>query len=98
MSTGLHCFLVGRIVYRQGATLKFGRPGKDGSVHTVAEAQNHDTRRSEKSVAGVHGSVTGIQNKTVMGAWKSEWAQKCNRCMASLFTLRIHGVYLGMGM
>ena len=50
-----------------------------------------------RTVAGVHGSVTGMQNKTVNGGRKNEWAQKCNRCMASQFT-RMYGVYLGMGM
>ena len=32
VSTGLHCLLVGVIVYWQDAIVKCGRPGKDGSV------------------------------------------------------------------
>ena len=67
MSTGLHCFVVGVIVYWQGTIVKFGRPGKDGSVLTVAEPQNHDTGRGGRTVTEVHGSVTGIQNKAVNG-------------------------------
>ena len=31
----------------------------------VTEAQNHDEGRGERTVTGVHWSVTGIQNKSV---------------------------------
>ena len=72
MSTGLHRFLVGVIVNWQGAIVKFGRPGKDGSVHTVAETQNHDTGRGGRTVTGVYGSVTGIQNKIVNGGMENK--------------------------
>ena len=36
----------------------------------VTEAQNYDNGRGGRTVAGVHGSVTGIQNKTVHGGMK----------------------------
>ena len=45
------------------------------------------------------GCFTGVQRgyrlKVQLGAWKNEWAQKCNRCMASWFTIMC-GVFLGM--
>ena len=31
---------------------------------TVAEARNHDYGKGGRTVTGVHGSVTGVQNKT----------------------------------
>ena len=65
MSTGLHCILVGGIDYWQHSIVKVGRPGINGSV---TEAQGHDEGRCGRSVTGVHGSVTGIQNKGVIGS------------------------------
>ena len=65
MTTGLYCLLVGVIVYWQGATIKFVRTGKNGSI--VAEEQNDCKGRVGRSVTGVHGSVTRLQNKAVNG-------------------------------
>ena len=53
------------IVYWQCAIVKFVRPGKVGS--TIGEEQNDGDGRGGRSVTGVHGSGTGIQNKTVNG-------------------------------
>ena len=64
MSTRLHCLLVGGIDYWQGAIVKFGRPGMDSRV---TEAKSHDEGRGGRSATGVHGSVTGIQNKSATG-------------------------------
>ena len=93
MPTGLHCLLLGGLNYRPGPIIKYGRPGMDGSV---SEAQSHDEGRRGRSVTGVHGSVTGAQNKGITGAWKNKWAQKCNGGMASRFSI-MHGVFLSMG-
>ena len=50
---------------------------------------------------GQTGCFTGVQLgyeiKVQLGAWKNEWAQKCNGCMAWRFTI-ICGIFLGMGM
>ena len=62
MPTGLHCLLVGGIDYWLGETVKCRRPAMAGSV---AEVQSHDEGKGERSVTRVHGSVTGIQNKSV---------------------------------
>ena len=35
-------------------------------VGSVTEVQSHDEGKSGKSVTGVHGSVTGIQNKSIL--------------------------------
>ena len=47
-----------------GCNCKCGVPGMAGSV---TEAQSHDECRSGRSVTGVYGSETGIQNKSVTG-------------------------------
>ena len=74
MSTGLNCLLVGVIVYWQGAIVNFVRPGKDGT--TVAEKQNDGESRGGRSVTGVHGSVTGIQNNTANGGMETRVSTK----------------------
>ena len=63
-SDGFQCLLVGGINYWQGAIVKCGRPGIAGRV---TEAQSHVKGRGRRSVTGVYGSVTGIQNKSVTG-------------------------------
>ena len=61
----------------------------------VTAVQSLDKGRGGRGVTGVHGSVTGIQNKSFTGGMKNEWAQKCNRGMASRFTKK-YDVFLGM--
>ena len=39
--------------------------GRHGIVGKVTEVQSHDEGKGERSVTGVHESVTGIQNKSV---------------------------------
>ena len=96
MSTGLHCFLVGVIVYWQGAIVNFVRSGKHGS--TIALERNDGEGKGGRSVTGVHRSVTGLQSNTVNGGMETrESAKKCNGGMASQFTT-MYDVYLGMGM
>ena len=53
----------------------------------VIEAQSHDEGkcRGGRSVTGVHGSAAVYRTKVLLGALKNEWAQKCNRGMASQF-------------
>ena len=42
---------------------------------TVAETQNHDKGSGGRTITGVRGSVTGIQNETVNGGMnKNKWA------------------------
>ena len=60
MPTGLHCLLMGAIDYWQDTIVKCGRHGMAGSV---TEAHSHDKRKKGgRSVTGVHGSVTVLQN------------------------------------
>ena len=65
---------MGVIVHWRGAIVKFMRPGKDGS--TVVEEQNDGEGRGGRSVRGVHGSVTGIQNNTVNGGMETRVSTK----------------------
>ena len=62
MPTGLHCLLVSAIDYWQDTIVKCGRHGMAGSV---TEVQSHDKGKGRRSVTGVHGSVTMVQNKSV---------------------------------
>ena len=81
MSTGLHCLLVGGTDYWQSTIVKCGRPGMAGSA---TEAQSHDKGRGRRSVAGVHGSITEVQNKSLTRDMKNnERGQKCNGGKAS---------------
>ena len=68
-----------------GHNCKLWMPAMASSV-TEAQSHNKGTCRGGRSVTGVHGSVTGIQNKSVNGAMKKQWAQRCNGGMASQFT------------
>ena len=67
--TGLHCLLVGAIDYWQDAIVKCGRHGMSGSV-TIKCIRRHDRGKGGRSVTGVHGSVTWIQNKSVIEGMK----------------------------
>ena len=62
------------IVYWQCAIVNFVTPGKDDS--TVTEEQNDGEGRGGRSVTGVHGSVTGIQNNTVNGGMETRVSTK----------------------
>ena len=62
MPTELYYLLVGGIEYWQGAIVKCGRPRMACSV---TEAQSHDQVRGGRSVTGVYGNVTGVQNNAV---------------------------------
>ena len=62
----------------------------------VTEAQSHEEGVGGRSVTEIHGSVMGIQNKSVTMVWNNEWAQKCNGSMSSWFT-RMYGVFFSMG-
>ena len=57
-----------------------------GWLRTVAEAQNHNKGSSRRTVTGVHGSATGIQNETVNGGTKNECA-----CVAGTW---LHEMYV----
>ena len=61
MPVGLQCILVGGTDYWQHPIVKYGRPGMAVSV---MEAKSHDKGR-DGSVAGVSGSLTSAQNKSV---------------------------------
>ena len=67
---------MGGIEYWQGAIVGCGRPE---IAISVTEGQSHDEARGGRSLTGVHGSVTGIQNKRVQCNWEdgNEWAQNC---------------------
>ena len=60
MPTGLHCLLVGAIDYWQDTNVK--REGH-GTAGSLTEVQSHDKgKKGGRSVTGVHGSVTVVQN------------------------------------
>ena len=73
MPTGLHGLQLGSIDYWQCAIVKCGRPGM---AISVTEAQSYDKGRGGRSVTGVHGSVTGAQNKGVTGCMEVQQASK----------------------
>ena len=63
MNFSAYCgLLLGSIDYWQCTLVKCGRPGMSSSV---TEAQSYDKDRGGRSITGVHGSVTGAQNKSV---------------------------------
>ena len=75
MPTGLHGLLLGSIDCWQCAIVKCGRPGMASSV-TEAQSYMYDKGRGGTSVTGVHGSVTGVQNKSVTGGMEVQQAGK----------------------
>ena len=63
MPAGLHCLLVGAIDCWQDAIVHSRRHGMVGSVTGV---QSHDQSKGGRSVTGVHGNVTEVQNKSII--------------------------------
>ena len=57
---GLHCLMVGGIDYQQGTIVKCRR---SGMANSATQACSHDEGQGGRSVAGVHQSVVGAQNK-----------------------------------
>ena len=63
--------------------------------YSVTKVQSHDEGKGGRSVSGIQGSVTGVQNKIVIEGMENEWARKCNGGTASRFTT-MYGVALGV--
>ena len=64
---------------------------------SITQVQSHDEGKDGRSVTRVHGSVTGVQTKSVTESMENEWVRNCSEVIASRFT-RTYGVFLGMGM